>query len=507
VIGTVVVVVVVVGVVLETVEMRRGIALFDDAARYLGAARSIIAGHGLISPDHPIGHPAYTLEGPAFPNALAIGHLFGMDPQSFARVLDAGFAAALAVCGAILVFRATSSWIAGVAGAAVAGISYDILGNAVGVGTDELALSALLVACIALTLNARPKLHHVVAAASALVVAGLTRFAGLAGAPAGLWIVGWSPAPVGERIRNGTVLVVAGAAASLIGSSGRPDALTFQIGDGIRAALGVRRSWPVHQLHFIPVVGPVLGALLLLLPAAAVVVAVLPPHVALPAFLDRFPTLRRPEARMLGALAVSHLALLLVATTLFDPLVANGPRIALPASVSALLLLAMAATDLARSLPAAAVRRFTIPAAAIGLTIVVGSSTYEAVTGANQRSQIGYSAPAWARARADARWVDGLPRSYQVVTDAPGLVYLYSRRTALWIPTRVNPDIGVTDPSYDSEEVQAVALLEQPDTVLVSIPAAASTDPPGLLVRSAHLQEEYQAPGLTVWSSTPLPSQ
>ena len=181
-----------------------GAGLVSDSLVYVDAARSVLAGRGLVALGEPMVHYP-----PGYPLLLAAGGLAGLEPLDGARMLEVALYAANAALVALV------AWVAAERSLAAAGAAALLfLGNAsmlevhAWAGSDPLCLACALVALLAAARHAatghiRPLALAALAAAAALV----TRYVGVTLLPALLAAVLLSPASTRERARNAALLL------------------------------------------------------------------------------------------------------------------------------------------------------------------------------------------------------------------------------------------------------------------------------------------------------------
>ncbi len=196
---------------------RYGAALSPDSVGYIGAARNLLAGRGLVSYEN--GAPL-VVQPPLYPLLLAgVAELTDLDPLQAARLVHIVLVAILLATAGLLVFRHLGQHPL---------LTHLTLGAIlVAAPLVELEIAALseapFIVCLLLTvlcleiLCSRPTGRWLLAAAAAVALASLTRYIGVSLLLAGAAVIFFRPSqPVASRVRHtGTFVVLGGGPLAL----------------------------------------------------------------------------------------------------------------------------------------------------------------------------------------------------------------------------------------------------------------------------------------------------
>ncbi len=427
-----------------------GAGASPDSAVYLGAARGLIAGEGLVVPDPESGRLAPLAHfPPLYPALLAAGGLAGGDPWRAARWISALLFGANAMLVGLAVRRASGSAACAALAAAIALFSVDLLYVHVHAWSEPLAIGlgtgALLAAAHHAASGGRGSL---LAAALLSALALLTRFAALPlVAAAALGILWRGRGGVRERGRR---------AALYAGLSLAPLALWLARSRAV-AGTAANRELALHRVSaehlesaaataagWVAVPGlpgsarPLLLALALLGGAALVAGLARRDRRADPAERDRISLLW-----MLALTVACSAAFLAVSISLFDFDTPLDRRILAPLHVAAIAFAVGAAGLLARG------RGRALGAALLAAGIVFAGLRAEGARRPLLRwhEEIpGYASRAWRDSRLVAEIAD-LPPARVVYTNDPWGVFLVTGRVVRSIPWTV--DVTTARPRAD----------------------------------------------------------
>lgn len=167
-----------------------GIGLSPDSAAYIGAARGLLAGIGLGNPSPNGGFRPLLFYAPLFPTLLAAIGAFGIDPLDAARDLNSALFGANIFLSGIIIGRDTGSRSAAVIGSILLLLSVPMLKVHSMAWSEPTFIFLSLLALLWLSRYVeRGGTGSVIAAATAVGLADLSRYAGLFLIPAGIGVV------------------------------------------------------------------------------------------------------------------------------------------------------------------------------------------------------------------------------------------------------------------------------------------------------------------------------
>ena len=169
----------------------RGVGLSPDSAVYVGAARSLLQGHGYSMPTDsgtfaPVAHfpPLYSI-------SLSLLGWLGQEPFTAARWLNTFLFTASAFLAGLIALRATASWVLAVSAVTLLITSYPVvLVHSMAWSEPLLLFFQLAGVFFLLRFFSQAELFHLVAVATVTGLGILSRYAGVASVFAGLAAIG-----------------------------------------------------------------------------------------------------------------------------------------------------------------------------------------------------------------------------------------------------------------------------------------------------------------------------
>lgn len=200
------------GILLVLVSTRHGVGVSPDSVGYIGAARNLLAGRGLVSPAVVIEQQApLALQPPLFPLLLSILGLSGLEPAVGARWLNAVLMGANAAMIGVLIYKNTQgASLAALLGMTLFVTSTDILGIHTMAWTEPLFIFFSLVTLSLVASLIERANGTTIAAGATASLAFLTRYPGAALVITGMLalISPWRRPHLGARLRRSMVFAV-----------------------------------------------------------------------------------------------------------------------------------------------------------------------------------------------------------------------------------------------------------------------------------------------------------
>lgn len=456
------------GILMILIGTRWGVGIKPDSTVYIGTARSLLAGGGLIVPFAGMETTALTLHAPLFPTLLAGLGVLGVDPLDGARWLNMVlFGANILLVGYVL-YRVTG-----------------------GASLTAIFGSVLLLTCVDIV-----RLHSVAATEPLFYLVSLLGVFLLAGSYERPWLLPASAASVALATLTrypGVALIVAGVVVLLLFDSGEPyrkrlaKAAIFAVISTLPIGLWVLRNLYVggsaggRELAFHPItIQHIVSALFNMsawlvpprIPGVpgvarhALVLAVVAAGLLLGVVLARQ---RREDGSataqpfrafpaLLVAFIASYAALLVVYITFLDQWRgALDQRIVSVIFTPSLLLVLLKGNSLLR----AAQGRWALRTAVLLLCLAF-AGTYMAraatVVARNHADGVdGYTSKRWRESEA-IKWLKDFPAGVKVYSNGADAIYILSGRLAERIPLRVRPMSGFVNTNFAS---QLAAMEEQ----------------------------------------------
>jgi hypothetical protein len=448
------------GMVAVTAATAKGLYVSPDSVFYVGAARNIVDGAGFRPPPglQALGHfpPLFTL-------VVATVARLGLDPLDAARVVNIAVLGMTVLLVGLVLRASTGSKAAALVGATLTAAAVDVLTFS-GAALSEplfalLAVGGLVALAAHLDTRRTPAL---VAAAALVALAVLTRYVGVALVVAGAGVLVWRGRErrlhgIGDAAVFGAIALAPVAAwLAWAGRAGGADerTLAFHLFGG--AYLG-QAPRPVAR-WVVPWPGPPAGPLLAL---ALVAAAFLLLRQAPPDTNGRDPIALRQLPALLGAFAVSYLAVLVADRVLIDATGRLDARFLMPLHVVAVLLaVPWVWARRERAGVAVAVGILVLAQAAAGVAWAAGGLTD---TGISRR---GYSAAAWRRSTVVARAGAEDP-ALPVYTNGFDALFLLTGRAGTPIPAEKDYLTGRPNPRYRQELAAMGADLQRTGGLLV----------------------------------------
>jgi hypothetical protein len=445
---------------------RWGAGLSPDTAAYVGSARGLLAGRGLVVPHGPDRYRPMTHYPPLYPLVLALVGLTGIDPLAGTRPVAAAVCGAIVFLTGLMVYRRTRGpWVALLA-AFVALTAAPLLAFYVMALSEPLYVLMVLLCLFALA-------HHLdrgrwtawLLAALAAGAALCTRYAGtpvVAVGMLGLWVFGRGSR---RRLLSGLAFgAVACMPAALwvlrnlqVAQTAVHRQVLLSLPDRDDLLIGVTELWDTLVPGDLP--WPVRALPLVMLLAAAACYAGMVaanrarPRAARPAPLRRLPTL-------LLSFAVIHVAALIAARFLVYPSCNLNRRFLWPAILPVWVAVVCLVHDRwRRTEQRRAFRSFWIVLSAV---LVVGCTVraFRAVS-VMRRYGSGSATRAWHRSEMLGQ-VRRLPPDAVVYSNLPAQIYLHTGRPARGIPrTYANPETALYEAYRDKLQMMRRDLFDR----------------------------------------------
>ncbi len=431
----------------------RGVGLSPDSAVYVGAARSLLQGHGFSMPTDGGGFAPITQYPPLYSVSLAMLGALGQDP-----VIAARWANVLLFCASIffiglIAFEATASLPLSLSAAALLVTAYPVVFVHTMAWSEPLFLFCQLAGVFFLLRFVwHTEQFHLIAAATATALGILTRYAGFASVVAGLVAILWLyEKPLRQKFRAGVIFF----AVSLTPIS------FWLVRNQWTTGSGTDRRLAFHPLGFEHLSGAVEAVASWFsafweAPAEAQVLAVSLGLFAAFAWWrlnrDRAPAgsaelyRRSWQVVCLSALtAVTYLCLLFVTISFLDYHTPLDSRILSPAYAMAVL------TGISLALSTGQqTQRHKFFAASTGIAIFFIALQVPRTwmwSDFVRREGVGYNARVWAQSAllSQLRQVDPATRLF---SNAPDLIYTLLGRSSGTIPSKVHPDTRAPNPEF-----------------------------------------------------------
>jgi hypothetical protein len=427
----------------------KGLGLNDDAIAYIAGARSIMNGNGYreawLASDGPVTHFP-----PGFPGVLAlIGLVTGLDPLRGARALNGLLFGLNVALAGWLGWRMTGSRVAGGLAAALVLMNSSLLYIHTRAMSEPLYIFLMLVAFLLLdTYFERPKSYVLVFLGFVLGWAYLARYAGvslLATMIAALLILheNWR-----QRVKSALILTLS-AIPWILGWSIRNRVVGGSFTNRVLGWHPIKfDNWELGVKTFADFLVPLSSAYkaikripasfetILLLIGLSLVIWVI--YKGLPYFFRPAHTTRPDTLAFTNALyVIAYMSVLILTMTLFDPATRFQVRILSPTYVSLLLLLMSLGTWLWRK--KAIYWKPVMAMCAIGFLGLFASGQIQAVQGFRRDSDA-FAGERWYASEAIAA-LDEIPSSVLILSNEPGVVYLYTGRPSGVLP-KTEPGIS-----------------------------------------------------------------
>ena len=459
---------------------RLGPTTTPDSVFYLGVARSLVAGDGLVSPPgvQPIsGFP------PLYPLVLSGLGAAGWDPAAASAWLNPlCFGLVVAMVG-LAVRWLCGSWAGAGAAALLAAANLDLLVNASSTLSEPLFLVLGFASLFSVAAYLRRPGGLLLSVAAGLAAAAcLTRYVGAAMVVAGglaLAASGWRRAAAMFSVVG---LAPVGAWVLAVGGVNRPLAWHPVARRDLRIASGAVSRWLVpltvdRPLRYWVTVG------LIVVVGLSWVGIKMKPRTAIAAVIHKGdssavpspPDVTPPGGQsrigpLLGLFIVVYLALVLGVRLALDASARFDSRTLLPVFVAGVVLGVGVVVDAQRRWrPARWLAGAAVPVL-IGLQ--VGQAVAWTAEGLNDDSvaRRGYAAEAWRRSTVIAR-VAALPESVPVYSNGADAIYLLTGRRTRALPARVDYLTGLLRPTFGAEVRQLIADIGSDEGVVVDFSA------------------------------------
>jgi 4-amino-4-deoxy-L-arabinose transferase-like glycosyltransferase len=455
-----------------------GIGLSPDSAAYIGAARGLLAGLGLGSPAPTGGFRPLLLYAPLFPTLLAAIGVFGIDPLDAARYLNSALFGANIFLSGVIIGRDTGSRSTAIVGSILLLLSVPMLKIHSMAWSEPTFIFFSLLALLWLSRYVeRGGTGWVIAAAAAVGLADLSRYAGLFLIPAGIGVVAsiGGPQSLRKTLRDcGTFAVISGLVSSvsfvrnwIVGGilSGRPTAVhlvgTAQLLRGVRT-LG-RWLWLDARPGTLAVAVLAMGACALLI--RAVVDA--RPLGSRPTHFGMRSGRSSAVARTALTIIIAYGLFLLIAMSFFDDIldIPFDDRILSPMLAWAMIASVCGAHRLAANPLRGGMVRALVVIAGMWFAAAQLSQGVPWVIDVHRHGQ-GYASAAWRGSEILAR-LRALPPPTRIFSNGDDAIYLLTGRLADRLPARGSLAPTQADPRYASELARMHAQLIDSHGVIV----------------------------------------
>lgn len=462
-----------------------GIGVSPDSAHYIGAARSLVSGHGLRFNGRPFSHwpPLYPL--------LLAGFSFGRyDPLQTARALAAAFAALNMALVAWIAFRQSRESVgAGICAGLLFLLSPEMLHVQTMAWSEPpflcLTLLALLLFSEWIGRSNAPKASLAPLALAGLVLglALVTRYVGVALLPPFLLCIAIRRSLPWRHRLTETVTLFATAGAPIFA--------------WIVYCRVVAHSASDRPLAFHPPHSPPFALLAILLASGA----------ALAGRLVRRPPQSGEEGAdtlpiwLLAAL-ISYSGFVIASITFLDALTPVDVRMLSPAFVFAgIYVVGLIWSDRKASCrrmdgPDAAVmasRRLLGRRIALSAALLIGGSRFGAIVPfarLRHDSGYGFTGRAW-RSSPTLAWIEAQPANCVLYSNTPELVAFRTRRTVIGLPARYSPTSFVPNPNLN-REATALQKAVREGALVAFLPG----EPHAYLLSADDLERSYHLPVL-----------
>jgi len=432
-----------------------GAGLSPDSVTYIGAARSLLAGHGLSVPTYSGGFSPLTQFPPLFSALLSVVGSTGIDPLEGARWLNAIFFAANIALVGLIVYSSTGSIFLSLLGSVLMVVSFPMAQAHSMAWSEPVFIFFGFLGLFLLALYMGTARFWILAASSfAIALCLLARYAGAAFIAAGVlgllllsqntgkkkW---WdavvffliSSAPMlGWVIRN---TIVAGTAA------GREIAFHPITSQHLKAATDTFSTWLLPPSVPSPLrwLGLIIVAIIL---------------------MSIFHWIRRQKKQsepwritglspLLGVFILCYAMLLLVSISLLDAHTPLDNRILSPVYVAIVVLglsLSRYAGNLSR--PRAATTFLIIVCVFFSFSQITQTVSWLSLS---YRSGIGYANRRWKESGL-IKHIGGLDPARAVFTNASDVIYIHTGRSASMIPAKINPGTRQLNGNYPTELIR-----------------------------------------------------
>ncbi len=454
---------------------RWGMGLQPDSASYIGGARQIQAGDGLTMPGPNGGTAPYLYFAPLYPFMLAVSSL-GSDPMQTSLWVNAALMAANVFLSGLLVYRATRSLWASLAGAVLIAAAPDVLrAHSVALTEPPFMFFCLLTWLLLAAYVEKPRPWLLIAFSLTTALAFLSRYsgAGLVAANA-LTLLLLSRKPLVRRMID---IVVMGIISS-------PLPLLFMTTQGEGAG---GRSIAFHPIPMEKIVGGVFTVAQWFLPEnvlrwlaegvkvrepLAFVVAALLGVVGLALLAALVTGVRRANwSRVRTWLAGTHIiplvllifcltyfAFMIFSITFLDAYTWLESRIMLPSHIPLMIALTCIVWRLLQDVPRDVWQRRLLAAVAVLLVVSYGVQGV-VQTATDYAAGVEFKGEYWRNSEA-LDYIEALPADTVVYSNNPEVIYLYTGRMTGRLPFTYDFTSLEPNPDLDAEIAAMAEQLE-----------------------------------------------
>lgn len=449
---------------------RWGIGLGGDSIAYIGAARNLLKGRGLVYFDNLGGLAPVTHYPPLYPLALAGVGLLGLDPLAAARWLGVIFFASNIVLASVIVYSCTLSFAASLLASFLVLTAFPMVQVHSMAWTEPMAIFfgfsglLLLVRCLE---RSKRILFHL----SSLLIglSCLTRYAGLAFVLAGaikLWF--FDRRASGRRFSD----LFCFCAVSCLPLA------AWSVRNGIVAGTAFHRKLGFYAVSTDDWVTAIDSVCLWLLPmeipktVAWTIILILAA-----AFLGAWRTAIRNTFsnstinELLGIFLLSYASFIIIARTVYDPAIIFDTRTLSPGYLAAAVLAISAIAHVHEQTKlkkdSRSLRLLNCSIIAVSVLQMTAGVTWMSFSIAEG---VGYAGKFWRESKL-VPLVESLKPTTPLFTNAPDVIYLYTGRLTELIPPKVNPDTLAANEHYPVQLANMKRKLQEEQGVLLYLKA------------------------------------
>ncbi len=444
---------------------RWGIGLGGDSIAYIGVARNLLEGRGVVYFDNVGGLAPVTHYPPLYPLALAGVGLLGMDPLAGARWLGVIFFAGNIALASVIVYSSSLSFAASLLASFLVLTAFPMVQIHSMAWTEPMGIFFGFLGLLLLVRSLEGSKRFLFHLSSIFIgLSCLTRYAGLAFVLAGaikLWF--FDHRESGKRF----VDVVCFCALSCLPLA------AWSVRNAIGAGTAFHRTLGFYAVSTDDLVTAIDSFRLWLLPmempktAASIIGLIL----AI-AFLGACRTTIRGTFsnstmnQLLGIFLLSYASFLIAARTVYDPAIIFDTRTLSPAYLAAAVLVISAVanvykqTKLKKDSRSLRILNCSIIAVSVlQMTAGVAWMTFSFAEG------VGYAGKFWRESKL-VPLVESLKPTTPLFTNAPDVIYLYTGRLTDMIPPKLNPDTLAANERYPVQLASMKRKLQEEQGVL-----------------------------------------
>jgi len=462
----------IIGTTVLVLSTRWGVGLSPDSMVYIGAARSLLSGHGLSLPSYSGDFTPMTHYPPLFSTWLAGMGYLGIDPVHGARLLNAMiFPASISLMG-VVVYTFTRSFWTSIFGSVLMMGSFPVVQIHTMAWSEPLFIFFLLLGLFLMSLYLDKPGYLILAAASIVVACGfLTRYAGIALVATG--VVGTlvlSKDVWRKRVFDVVVFCTISCFPMVLWvfrnfalagtTTNREMSFHPPTSEHLRDAVATIATWLLPGR----VPSSTMWITLLLVVALAILIFARSKG-EVPRKEQESP--RRPMGLppLLGFFILTYGLLLLLSISYFDVQTPIDNRILSPIYVTGLALVLCLSPKLLAHIPQRPVIRVAIITFCFifSVTHVIGAFPWLKRSYSNG---LGYASRSWKQS-ALIEHIKTLDSELPIFTNGPDAVYMLTGRSTYMIPSRVEPSTRLGNSNYPYELATMRKVLEERNGRLV----------------------------------------